>query len=410
MYRDDSYLDRFTATVTAAEPVSAGLFAVELDRTLFYPTGGGQPHDTGRLAGKPVVDVHEGGDGRILHLVSAESPPSGEVAGEIDWVRRFDHMQQHTGQHILSRAFVEMAGAATKSFHLGEGLCTIDIDRTELDAAMARSVEARTNEIVFSDPPVEVDLIDAARAPQLAADMNLARDLALKPGDPIRMVRVGRFDETPCGGTHVRRAGEVGAVAIRRWERFKGGTRVAFVCGGRVVRVMRELGEVVDACVARLSVQPAELPLALDRIQDQLGETRRTVKALNEALVGAEAMAREASARPVGACRVLVELFAGRPAEDLQLLARKYVEAGSRFALLAATDPDAGKTTLVFARSAAGVPAEMSMGEILSAICGAHGGKGGGGAALARGGGMPAGEAGICLEEAFQVISSRLLA
>src|SRR5678816_3939605 len=240
MYRDDSYLDRFTATVTAAEPVSAGLFAVELDRTLFYPTGGGQPHDTGRLAGKPVVDVHEGGDGRILHLVSAESPPSGEVAGEIDWVRRFDHMQQHTGQHILSRAFVEMAGAATKSFHQGEGLCTIDIDRTELDAAMARSVEARTNEIVFSDPPVEVDLIDAARAPQLAADMNLARDLALKPGDPIRMVRVGRFDETPCGGTHVRRAGEVGAVAIRRWERFKGGTRVAFVCGGRVVRVMQE--------------------------------------------------------------------------------------------------------------------------------------------------------------------------
>src|SRR6267142_1656666 len=120
MYRDDSYLNRFTARVTAAEPGHGGLLAVELDQTVFYPTGGGQPHDTGHLAGSPVVDVQEGGDGRILHFVRADAPPSGDVAGEIDWARRFDHMQQHTGQHILSRAFVDRAGASTRSFHLGE--------------------------------------------------------------------------------------------------------------------------------------------------------------------------------------------------------------------------------------------------------------------------------------------------
>ena len=409
-YRDDSYLSRFTATVTAVEPGPGGLFAVELDQTAFYPTGGGQPHDTGHLSGSPVVDVQEAGDGRILHLVRADTPPSGDVAGEIDWPRRFDHMQQHTGQHILSRAFVDTAGASTRSFHLGESICTIDIDRMELGDALAREAEARANEIVFSDSPVEVELIDPACAPQLAADMNLARELALKPGDPIRIIRIDRFDETPCGGTHVRRAGEVGAVVIRRWERFKGGTRVWFVCGGRVVRAMRDLGEVVDACVGRLSVQPAELPPAIARLQEQLGDARRTAKVLNEALVSAEAIARDASARPAGVCRVLVELFPGRPADDLQLLARKYVQSASRVALLASTDAEGGTSTLVFARSDTGGAAFLRMGEILSAICRGHGGKGGGGAALARGGGVRAGDAAACLEEGFRIISAQLLA
>lgn len=409
LYRDDSYLRRFTANVVSAAPGREGEFAVELDRTAFYPTGGGQPHDLGLISGLPVIDVREAGDGRILHILRADAPPVGAVDAEIDWLRRFDHMQQHTGQHILSRAFLEVADAATTSFHLGETSCTIDVSFAEITAAGVRRAEERANEIVFGDAAVAVEHVDADRAPRLAADMNLQRELALKPGDPIRLIKIDRFDETPCGGTHVRRAGEVGAVVVRSRERFKGGTRVSFLCGGRVVKGLADLGEVVDSCVSRLSVRPHELPSAIARLQEQLAESRRSARMLNEALVGAEAVARDASARIAGACRVIVEVFPQRSAPDLQLLAQKYVLSGSRVALLATADAATGKATLVFARSDDGVPADLSMGGILASVCRTHGGNGGGAVLLARGG-VPATSAAACLEEAFLLLSSRLLA
>src|SRR5262249_38398257 len=160
---------------------------------------------------------------------------------------------------------------------------------------------------------------------------------ALKPDDPIRIVKVEGFDETPCGGTHVRRSGEVGAVAIRSWERFKGGTRVSFVCGARVVRAFARLGSVVDACVGRLSSPPDDLATGSGRLQEQLAESRRSIKRLSESLVDVEAVERDRSARVVGALRVIVGVIEGRSADDLHLLARRYVSAGSRAALLAST-------------------------------------------------------------------------
>ena len=422
LYRDDSYLARFTARVTAAHP-DGSVTSVELDRTAFYPTGGGQPHDTGRLGSLEVIDVREAGDGRILHVVrggdAGLTDVAREVACELDWSRRFDHMQQHTGQHILSRAFVEVAGASTRSFHLGESSCTIDIDLGGARAGaddeterMVRSAEARANEVIFGDRPVSIALLDASRAGALAADKSLARELALKPGDAIRLIQIGDFDETPCGGTHVRRTGEVGAVAVRSWERFKGGTRVAFVCGGRVVRSHRQLGAVVDACVAKLSTQPADLPAGIDRLQDQLASARRANKDLTDEVVGARARARDAGARIVGQFRILLEQLAA-PAAELQPLARAYVDQGDRVALLASTEPGAQMTTLLFARSepasaGAGTLGALNMGEILGGVCRARGGKGGGGAGMARGGGVPAAEAGACLEEAFAAVVERL--
>jgi alanyl-tRNA synthetase len=206
----------------------------------------------------------------------------------------------------------------------------------------------------------------------------------------------------------VRRSGEVGCVAIRSWERFKGGTRVSFACGGRAVRLLADLGAVVDACVSKLSAQPDQLPAAIARLQDQLAEARRGAKTLNEALLGAEAIARDASAREAGSCRVIVEVFPDRAVEDLQLLAQKYVLSGSRVALLATVETAAGRAALVFGRSDEGLPADLKMGEILSTVCRAHGGKGGGSAAMARGGGVPAAQAAACLEEAFALVAARL--
>ncbi len=410
LYREDAYLRRFDARVLRWEPGADGLVRAELDRTAFYPTGGGQPFDTGELAGHEVVDVRDEQGERVVHWLRAPSgapAPAGDVEGRIDWARRFDHMQQHTGQHILSRAFVELAGAATTSFHLGERTCTIDLALPEAARDLMRAAEARANEVVFGDEVVMVKNLPADRAGKIASDLRLLRELALKPGDPIRLIQVGGFDETPCGGTHVARSGEVGAVAIRSWDRFKGGTRVTFLCGGRVVRTLAELAGVVDACVALSSAKPADLPEALGRLQDQLAEARRQSRQLGEALAQAEADARDASARVLGERRVLVEVLEGRPMEELQRLAQRYAAREGRAALLAATDPATGRTSLVFARAEAGWPATLLMGEILSAVCSRFGGKGGGGPALARGGGLPAEAARSALEEAFSVLGSR---
>jgi len=409
LYREDAYLVAFEARVTSSRDVGKGRLAVELDRTAFYPTGGGQPHDTGRLAGLPVIDVRETGDGGIDHIVRAapSEAPDGSIRAEVDWARRFDHMQQHTGQHILSRAFVDVAAAPTLSFHLGETTCTIDVDAAELTPARLRAVESRANEVVFSNVPVGVTTVPAADAVQLAKEMELVRDLALRPGDPFRLIEIDGFDRTPCGGTHVRRAGETGGVAILQHERFKGTTRVEFVCGSRVIRHLARLQDVVSACVGKLSAPLDQIPETVDRLQSQLAAVRRELDTARGSLADLEAGSLAAEARDHGGVSILVKVFDDRGVDQAQAIARRFAGTAGRVALVAARDASAGKAGLVFVRSEQGVPPDLAMGEILSEICAGRGGRGGGNPVLARGG-LPAGEAPAALEEAFATVSRRL--
>ncbi len=401
LYRDDSYLETFTARVIGAVTEGDGLLGVELDRTAFYPTGGGQPHDTGSIEGLEVVDVQEADQGRVLHVVKGGRVPTGEVAGRIDWPRRFDHMQQHSGQHILSRAFVEVAGAATESFHLGETACTIDIAMGDPEPEVMRRAETLANRIVHANEAVEVRTLPVEEHPTLAT--RDVRALALGPGDPIRIIRMGSFDENPCGGTHVRRTGEVGGIAVRAWERFKGMTRVTFLCGGRVIREVDRLGAVVDACVARLSAPAAEIPAALGRIQDQIADAQRTIARQARDLAAAEAGALDATARAACGGRAIVKVIPERSVEDLQRLAREYVAAPRRLALLAATGSD-GRAALVFARTREWEGTGPDLGDLLTRVCATYGGRGGGRPELARGGGMDADRADQALEEAFRLL------
>ncbi|HXI02292.1 MAG TPA: alanyl-tRNA editing protein, partial [Candidatus Saccharimonadales bacterium] len=249
LYQRDSFLTRFRAVVVDVRPSPAGedgappRFDLLLDRTAFYPEGGGQPFDTGRLAGLPVVAVREG-DAGPLHTVSVEPsgpalPESGdEVEGVVDWDRRHDHMQQHSGQHLLSRAFLEVAAARTRSFHLGSEICTIDIAMSPPDeGAIGRAAEL-TNSIVAEDRPVAVSERDAGEIDS-AEEAGLS-GLKLKPGDPVRIIEVDGFDANPCGGTHVARTGQVGPVALLGHEPFRGMTRITFACGRRVARLLEE--------------------------------------------------------------------------------------------------------------------------------------------------------------------------
>ena len=224
LYYDDSYLREFEAQVIDVRPQAAH-FRVHLDRTAFYPESGGQPMDRGTLGGLLVVQVTEEEEA-VVHLVERELPRE-KVKGVIDWPRRFDHMQQHTGQHVLSAAFQKVAEARTVGFHLGTEISTIDLDSDRLGYRQMEEAEELANQVVFEDRPVHIIYCAAAEANQMEL-----RKPTQRAGE-VRVVEVEGFDRSACGGTHVRRTGGVGLILLRKIERRKELTRVEFVCGGR---------------------------------------------------------------------------------------------------------------------------------------------------------------------------------
>jgi len=424
LYQRDSFLARFTATVLdvradhADHGEGSARIAVLLDRTAFYPAGGGQPHDTGTLAWLPVVDVRDSDDGplHVIQMRGADGIPygahltvGGEVEGVVDWARRFDHMQQHSGQHILSRAFIDAAAARTCSFHLGESICTIDVELAQIDGDVIRAAESRANEIVWGDRPVSVRDLAVQEAPAAGVLDPALSGLGLKPGDPIRFIEIEGFDSTACGGTHVTRTGQVGLVVVTAWERVKGMGRVTFVCGGRAAAALREASEALAGCVARLSARPHEIHAALDRLLLEHQDLRKRARALACDLAAYEAESLAASAPVAGPYRILRRIFKAseREVEEVQALARRFVDAPGRLVLVAVVD--GGTATLFAGRSEPGGPGDVGspkMGDVVAEVCSAVGGRGGGAAAFARGGGIPAAR----VKEALDSLQARVLA
>jgi alanyl-tRNA synthetase len=269
---------RFDAQVLAVRTLG-GRPAVVLDRTAFYPEGGGQPADRGWLGGVAVVDVQEV-DGEVLHAVEG-TPPSGAVVGEVDPVRRRDHVQQHHGQHLLSAAFEKVAGARTVSFHLGQETCTIDLDQppAALGPERLRAVEILANELVFRDLPVTVREFgpeELARLPLRKEPARGSRVVVVAPEivhaglDPATIV-----DASPCGGTHPARTGAVGAIAVLRAQKWGAGTRVEFLCGERVVAALAEAGRRVQDAARALRCAPADLAAAAAHTAEEVGSLRK---------------------------------------------------------------------------------------------------------------------------------------
>ena len=236
LYYTDCYLQEFEAQVVRIEPDSKGT-RVYLDRTAFYPESGGQPSDHGTLSEIELIEAVDEGD-EIAHVVKRQLR-GGKITGRIDWARRFDHMQQHTGQHILSAAFEKTGAYKTVSFHLGAEVSTIDLDSDRLGRRQVEEAEDLANQVVFENRPVRVFFQAADEANQLGL-----RKPTFREGD-VRLVEVQGFDLSACGGTHVSQTGALGLTLIRKFERAKGLTRVEFVCGGRALRMARL--EVVSA-------------------------------------------------------------------------------------------------------------------------------------------------------------------
>jgi len=401
LYLLDPDLLDFRARVVAKRTL-ADRAAVVLDRTAFYPEGGGQPADQGGLAGIPVVDVQEV-DGEVLHLLGG--PPGaavamvrdGEVEGRVDGARRRDHLQQHHGQHLLSAAFEAALGAATSSFHLGAEGCTIDlaIPAARLDEAALRAVEARANDLVFRDLPV------TARdfSPEELAALPLRKEAVR--GSRVVVVgdaaSGGVLDASPCGGTHPRRTGAVGAIAVLSAQRWGAGARVEFACGGRVVRLLAERGARLAQTAEALRCAPAEVAQAARRAADDLTARRKESERLAGALAEVEA-ARLAAATAAGPVRAVLVAPGGGAAGWLRAVAQGLAAQG-RTALLGGVED--GKGYLCFARPKGAGPA---MGELLREAVALLGGKGGGAPDLAQGGGPD----GARIEAALDAAAARL--
>jgi alanyl-tRNA synthetase len=373
LYYTDAYCHEFDARVVRALD-HEGRPAVVLDRTAFYPTSGGQPYDVGRLGGSAVVDVVDV-DGEVVHVLLEPLAAGTDVRGEIDWARRFDHMQQHTGQHVLSAALVRLCQAPTVSFHLGGDASTIDLGAVVSLADVERAVD-EANRIVWEDRPVAVRFASEAEAKALPLRKEPARQ------GELRLIDVPDFDLSACGGTHVARTGAIGLIAVTATEKFKGGLRLTFVCGGRALRTLRQLRDAVAGSVRVLSVLPQELPSAVEKLQADGKGLRKTIAGLQAALAVHEADRLLTASHPVDGRRVITEIYEDWDAAGLKTIASSLIARDPVAVALVA----GGQATTVVVGCAPSLGLDASA--VVRHLTARFGGRGGGRADMAQAGGL----------------------
>lgn len=391
LYYDDAYLQTFMARVTQRSTID-GKPAVALDRSAFYPEGGGQPGDHGTLNDVQVLDTQADTADEIWHILAAPLDAD-EVQAQIDWARRFDFMQQHHGQHLLSAACEQQFDARTVAVHLGSEICTVDLAHPGLSGEQIAAIEDVTNQMIWANAPIHARFV----TPEELSTLTLRK--LPQAYERIRIVSAGDFDHSPCGGTHPSRTGEVGSVVIRRWERYKNGVRVEFVCGGRAIEDYRWKNQILRGLSAELSVSLAEITPAVGRLRAAEQTQRKTLERAQERLIDYDAQDLIAAAPTFGGVPVVVRAYDDRTLDSLRLLAKRIAESGG-VALLGLR---AEKAQLMFNRPA-GVAADM--GALLKSAAAIVGGRGGGKPEAAQGGG-PERER---LDEALQTALTELQA
>jgi alanyl-tRNA synthetase len=378
LYYQDSFTHDFQATVLSCEP-AANFWRVVLDRTAFYPTSGGQPHDLGTLNGVTVREVGENEAGDVIHLT--EQPvPVGPAAGAIDWPRRFDHMQQHTAQHILSAAFIETAKFDTVSFHLGREVSTIDLVAPALVPRHLQEAERRANEIIFEDRPVHIRYGTAAELHAQGIRKTVDREGIL------RAIDIENFDRQPCGGTHVTRTGQIGLILLRKIEKQKQSWRVEFVAGYRALAAARSDRALLAQAAERIGCGMPEVPEVVAKILDERRSSQRQIEKQAAQLAGFEAermrqaavLASNASTGAAPARLVISHIFEDADATYLRLVASALAKHDGTVAVFGSRANGA-----IVMASAANAGVDVS--EVFRQTVPARGGKGGGSKFQAQG-------------------------
>jgi len=373
LYYSDSHLIEFEAKVIDVTERVSGWAAVILDQTAFYPTGGGQPSDTGTLNSQRVVECIDDGERGVLHVVQGVTPSRGSVVkGRIDWARRLDHIQQHTGQHILSQSFEKLFNAPTKSFRVLDQSSEIDLEINNPTTELIERAVELANNVIWEDRSITIRNVTADEAANLPLRKEPARS-----GD-LRLIEIEGFDLSPCGGTHAVRTGEVGMIAVRTWERAKGLTRIEFVAGVRALADYRKANKSAREVAALFSTGRDDAPQLAAQMVEEHKELNRRIRVLEELAAEGEAEKLLATARD----GVVVHTFEGRDAESLKKLAHALIAIPRTIALLASRDKDTAR--LVFARSADAVG---DMNALMREACALLDGRGGGKPEMAQGGG-----------------------
>ena len=372
LYYHDSFLREFDAQVIACEP-EGDRWKIELDRTAFYPTSGGQPHDTGKLGDAMVLEVADAENHKVVHYASA-AVALGPVRGQIDWTRRLDHMQQHTGQHLLSAAFIELFQFPTVSFHLGAESSTIDLEATSLSATQLEEAEKRTNQIILEDRLVTVRFGTAEELAEAGIRKKVEREGIL------RAIEVEGFDRQPCGGTHLARTGQAGMLLLRKFERRRESWRVEFVCGFRALAAARSDYATLGAVAEQLSCGLPDVPIVVKKTAEERRAQHAAMKRLEDRLAEHEALALIAASKsnaPDGTLTIIVAID-DASAAYLALVTAKVTAQVKAVVVLASRSTG----HVVFGQSKGGT---RDMGSLLRSVLGEFGGKGGGARDFAQG-------------------------
>lgn len=409
LYYNDPFLYDFSAEVKAVREVD-GRKAVALNRSAFYPTSGGQVFDTGWLDVGPggeklrVAEVAEApeNEDEVLHIIETtdattldEVVEGARVRGYIDVERRREHMQQHTGQHVLSAAFIRLFNMPTVSFHMGAESCTIDLDTKGVSDEQIRAVEQETNRIIFEDRPVEIKYALAPEARAMGV-RKIPTDIA---GD-LRLIDIRDYDLNACGGTHVRATGQIGAILIRKTEKVRQGVRVEFVCGMRAVNAARRDYETLVKAAALFSAHIHDVPNQISKLLDESKAQAKERKRLNEELVGYYAPQLLREGEQSEGYTLVARVFGDRDVADIKLLAQKATAAAPSVVLLGATHGQAG---LVFAQTPG---LAFDMGALMKQAMAELGGRGGGTKDMAQGGAPDASRVAEAIKRAREHITA----
>jgi alanyl-tRNA synthetase len=381
LYYHDSYAVQFQARVVERVKRDS-LPGLVLDRTFFYPTSGGQPHDIGLINNISVQNVYiQDDDGAVVHLMSAD-PQTDIVEGEVAWDRRFDHMQQHTGQHILSQAFVRVTGATTIGFHMSAESSTLDLDIAagNLSAENLVEVERLSNQIIWENRSVDLQFVSAAEAQNLP----LRKFPETKDG-VLRLVAVDSFDLSACGGTHVARTGEIGMIKVVKTERQRRKVRVEFLCGRRTLADYDRKNLILGRLSAEMTTGYWEVESSVARLREDLKQAHRSLKKKTNQLLKVEAEHLAASGTSYGEITVICKVYENRDPQELRRLVGQLTASAGIVALVGLAG---AKAQLMFARSDnVTVPINQVLKEVLPLLAGA---TGGGTPQFAQGGGSAA--------------------
>ena len=381
LYYRDSFLYEFEGEI--CDITETPRPAVTLDRTAFYPTSGGQIHDTGWItssgARHRVTEVADTEGGGVVHYLEApvkELAPGSRIRGEVDVVRRRDHMQQHSGQHILSAAFVRLFNMPTVSFHMADDYCSIDLDTLSLTKEQIESAERLANEVILENRPVDIRFVTREEAGKLGL-----RKIPPTERDELRLIDITDFDLTACGGTHVRQTGQIGCILLRKTERVRQGYRVEFVAGLRAVAAARRDFTTLTETAALFSAHIYDLPQQATKSLEEIKTLRKQRAESLEELAAAQAAALLDETPEVVGRKLVVRVFSDRDVNFLKLSAQKLTRlAPNVVTLLGTTSP---QPALVFAQSG-GQP--FDMGARMKEIVARFGGRGGGSKDMAQGG------------------------